>query len=317
MQTGLDRRTFLARAAVASGGLMEHGGARAPRHACTCSRTGTGLSRMGRCAARKTSEGSRCSRSPPGSNYVTFSHTGSTMSDGSPTPLALDGMGRVRQPEAPRPRPTVMATGTTTTSSGSCATARTAPGRQRPAACPGDRTKAYDPTGYGGTSTLVSRRAQATTRRGLREPQRHGRQLRGRDRVSPPLLGSRARKPSAGRKPPTPMPALPDGHRPLSSQMPVHRARQASSNPAAHRSPRRAVSHTVKRRPWTSERASSTRPRTRALEVSAPARTATRRTTRTTSTRGGSLPPARHHGPSERGPPARPDPWRAPAGRAG
>jgi hypothetical protein len=29
---------------------------------------------------------------PAGFSYVTFSHTGSTMSDGNPTPLALDGM---------------------------------------------------------------------------------------------------------------------------------------------------------------------------------------------------------------------------------
>ena len=30
---------------------------------------------------------------PAGFSYVTFSHTGSTMSDGNSTPLALDGMG--------------------------------------------------------------------------------------------------------------------------------------------------------------------------------------------------------------------------------
>jgi secreted PhoX family phosphatase len=30
---------------------------------------------------------------PAGFTYVTFSHTGSTMSDGYKTPLALDGMG--------------------------------------------------------------------------------------------------------------------------------------------------------------------------------------------------------------------------------
>ncbi len=30
---------------------------------------------------------------PAGFSYVTFSHSGSTMADGNPTPLALDGMG--------------------------------------------------------------------------------------------------------------------------------------------------------------------------------------------------------------------------------
>ena len=29
---------------------------------------------------------------PAGFSYVTFGHTGTTMSDGNPTPLALDGM---------------------------------------------------------------------------------------------------------------------------------------------------------------------------------------------------------------------------------
>ena len=77
---------------------------------------------------------------PAGFTYVTFSHTGSVMSDGNPTPLALDGMGSfrgkghlvrlIRNSEDRNP-------------------AGTAGGVL------GDRSKAYDPTGYGGTTTLV------------------------------------------------------------------------------------------------------------------------------------------------------------------
>ena len=100
---------------------------------------------------------------PAGFSYVTFSHTGSTMSDGNPTPLALDGMGvfgggrhhghgpqghghhkgherhnghkdrlvrLVRNSEDRNP-------------------VGTAGGLL------GDRSKAYDPTGFGGTATVV------------------------------------------------------------------------------------------------------------------------------------------------------------------
>ncbi|MET0685506.1 MAG: alkaline phosphatase PhoX, partial [Solirubrobacteraceae bacterium] len=85
---------------------------------------------------------------PAGFSYVTFSHSGSTMSDGHPTPLALDGMGAfgggrrhgkgrhddlvrlVRNSEDRNPAGT-------------------------PGGLLGDRSKAYDPTAYGGTCTLV------------------------------------------------------------------------------------------------------------------------------------------------------------------
>src|SRR5688500_7272945 len=33
---------------------------------------------------------------PPGFSYVTFGHSGTTMTDGNPTPLALDGMAAFR-----------------------------------------------------------------------------------------------------------------------------------------------------------------------------------------------------------------------------
>ena len=102
-------------------------------------------------ARARTSAASRCSRCPAGFSYVTFSHTGSTMSDGNPTPLALDGMGafaggrrhghghghgrrpsRAAGPQQRGPQP----------------------GRA-PGGLLGDRSKAYDPTAFGGTTTLV------------------------------------------------------------------------------------------------------------------------------------------------------------------
>jgi hypothetical protein len=77
---------------------------------------------------------------PAGFSYVTFSHTGSTMSDGNPTPLALDGMGAFH---------------------GGC------PGRVRlirnsedrngagAGSMGGDPSAKYDPDGGGGTPTLI------------------------------------------------------------------------------------------------------------------------------------------------------------------
>ena len=120
------------------------------------------------------------------------------MSDGNPTPLALDGMGSfaggrrghghghgqddhlvrlVRNSEDRNP-------------------AGTAGGLL------GDRSKAYDPTGFGGTTTLVYDEHRRELVRGLRQPQRHGRQLRRRDLVPPPLLAHRRgdrRRPGRGR----------------------------------------------------------------------------------------------------------------------
>jgi secreted PhoX family phosphatase len=148
MQTGLDRRTFLTRAAAAGGGLLSFGAVQrlAARDA---------LGHHGRPSAEpygplrrvRDQRGVEVLALPAGFSYVTFSHTGSVMSDGNPTPLALDGMGSfeggrvrgrgkghlvrlVRNSEDRNPAGTV--------------------GGLR-----GDRSKAYDPTAYGGTTTLV------------------------------------------------------------------------------------------------------------------------------------------------------------------
>ena len=94
---------------------------------------------------------------PLGFSYVTFSHTGSRMSDGFPTPLALDGMGS-------------FAGGRShggghrhhDRSCGSCATARTATPSARSAACWGIARRRTTRTAYGGTTTLDLRRAPAS-----------------------------------------------------------------------------------------------------------------------------------------------------------
>jgi uncharacterized protein len=160
MATGVDRRTFLTRAAAASGGLLSVGAIErlvardALGHARRYSAQPYGPLR--RVADQR---GIEVLALPAGFSYVTFSHTGSTMSDGNPTPLALDGMGAfaggkrhghghgrkhghghghggdhlvrlVRNSEDRNPAGT-------------------------PGGVVGDRSVAYDPTAFGGTTTLV------------------------------------------------------------------------------------------------------------------------------------------------------------------
>ena len=115
-------------------------------------------SRTGRCGARPTSAASRCSRCPAGFSYVTFSHTGSTMSDGNPTPLALDGMGAFAAAAGTTATGTATATATATAATASCgwsATPRTATRSASTAGCSATAARRTTRRGFGGTTTLV------------------------------------------------------------------------------------------------------------------------------------------------------------------
>lgn len=153
MEAGLDRRTFISRgAAVVGGGMLSAGAIERLVAADT-----SGARRLlqaqpyGPLRRKRDQRGIEVLALPAGFSYVTFGHTGSIMSDGNPTPLALDGMGafgggrhrhhrrhrrhrhHVRLIRNSEDRNPVGVTGGVL----------------------GDPAARYDPDAYGGTTTLV------------------------------------------------------------------------------------------------------------------------------------------------------------------
>jgi uncharacterized protein len=148
MTTGVDRRTFLTRAAAAGGGLLSIGAVErlVARDALAQARRG-GAQPYGPLRRVADQRGVEVLALPAGFSYVTFSHTGSTMSDGNPTPLALDGMGAFaggRRHGRGRDRMVRLVRNSEDRNPAGTA-----------GSVLGDRSAAYDPTAFGGTTTLV------------------------------------------------------------------------------------------------------------------------------------------------------------------
>ena len=164
----LDRRTFLTRSAAAGGTLLS---------LTALERLALRDAQAGRPHRRHDSygplervadqRGVEVLALPAGFSYVTFSHTGSTMSDGNPTPLALDGMAAFDGGRRGLVRLVRNSEDRNAAGAGASAATRGQVRRRR--------RRRHHHAGL--------RRAQSPARGGLREPQRHDRQLRGRHRL--------------------------------------------------------------------------------------------------------------------------------------
>jgi secreted PhoX family phosphatase len=138
MATGIDRRQFLT---AAGGGLLSLAALERLALQDAVARHRWGGEPYGPLQRTPDQRGVEVLALPAGFSYVTFSHTGSTMLDGNPTPLALDGMaafpGRRR---------------------GQVRLIRNSEDRNRfgvQGSVLGNPATKYDPAGGGGTTTLV------------------------------------------------------------------------------------------------------------------------------------------------------------------
>lgn len=147
--SSLSRRSFLAGSAVAAGGavtvgnglfdaLSAGGSTASPRLGATGRRGRGGYGPLARAADQ---DGAEVLALPDGFEYVTFSRIGETMSDGTPVPFALDGMGAFR---ARRGDTLLIRNHEVRTGPGTIPGSAHAPAHLR-----------YDPLGGGGTTSLV------------------------------------------------------------------------------------------------------------------------------------------------------------------
>ncbi len=139
----LDRRTFISRSAAVAGGTVLSATALerlAARDVAAANGRRGGRHPYGALRRKKDQRGVEVLALPAGFSYVTFSHSGSTMSDGNPTPLALDGMSAFRGRSARYVR-----------------LVRNSEDRNLPGqgSVGGDPAAKYDAQAGGGTTTLV------------------------------------------------------------------------------------------------------------------------------------------------------------------
>jgi len=137
--TIMDRRAFIARGIAATGGgaLSAVALERLASRAALADKGHHGHSSYGEPQPLPDQRGVEVLALPAGFSYVTFGHIASQMSDGHPTPLALDGMAAFRGPR------------------GTVRLIRNHEDRNLPGAGSVPRDPdAYDPTAGGGTTTL-------------------------------------------------------------------------------------------------------------------------------------------------------------------